>query len=269
MIKEGTASAQSGPGGQRDVKRTGVRGFRIGTIRTRLFFAFVSVVLLLAVVLGAAVAVLGFRNARQQATKQLETVATLKGGEIRKWARDSQFALAGVLDTDSASRYLHWLAEEDPQDPLHRVAHQRVQEGFRRAINQGRWFRELVLLDHEGVVVAATDRTEEGEDYSNQIFFQEGLKHAYMQPPAISPALPRMSIAFAQPVMDRKGRSFVLVGRTSAGVLEEIMLGQTSRPSMPGRLRSRRTRSAPRRTDSRPSSPVRATRTWSPTFSSW
>jgi GAF domain-containing protein/HAMP domain-containing protein len=233
MIEESTASTQTpveeaGPDGHPYALLPAVRGFRISTIRTRLFFAFVSVVLLLAVVVSTAVAVLGFRNARQQATRQLETVATLKEGEIRKWARDSQFALASVLDIDSASRYLPWLAEEEPHDPLRRVAHQRVQEGFRRAISQGRWFRELTLLDPEGVVVVASDRTEEGKDYSNQVFFQEGLKQAYMQPPSISPALPRMSIAFAQPVMDREGRTFVVVGRTSVGVLEEIMMGQTS-----------------------------------------
>jgi GAF domain-containing protein/HAMP domain-containing protein len=233
MIEEGTASAQSpveeeGQGGQREAKRMAVRGFRIGTIRTRLFFAFVSVVLLLAVVVGTAVAVLGFQNARQQVTRQLETVATLKEGEIRKWARDSQFALISVLDTGVTPLYLHWLVQEDPRDPLHRVAHQRVQEQFRRAISQGGWFRELVLLDPGGKVVAATDRTEEGENYGNQIYFREGLKRAYMQPPSVSPALPRMSIVFAQPVKDREGRTFVLVGRTSVGVLEEIMLGWTS-----------------------------------------
>jgi GAF domain-containing protein/HAMP domain-containing protein len=238
MIEKETTSVQSPvvkdeQGGQGEAKRTNeatrnaVRAFRIGTIRTRLFIAFVSVVLLLAVVVGTAVAVLGFQNAREQATRQLEAVATLKEEEIRKWTRDSQDSLIRVLNTEVTPRYLHWLSLENPRDPLRRVAHQRVQELFRRAIRQGRWFTELALLDPQGEVVAATDRTEEGENHGHQPYFQEGLKRAYMQPPSISPELSRMSIVFSQPVEDREGRTFVLVGRTSVGVLEEIMLGRT------------------------------------------
>jgi len=238
MIEKEPTSAQipveeEEQGKRREAKRTNeatrsaVHAFRIGTIRTRLFIAFVLVVLLLAVVVGTAVAVLGFQSAREQATRQLEAVATLKEGEIKKWMRDSQTELISVLNADVPSRYLHWLSLEDSRDPLRRVAHQRVQEQFRQATRHGRWFRELALLDPKGEVVVATDRIEEGENYSDQIYFQEGLSRAYMQPPSISPALSRMSIVFTQPVEDREGRTFVLVGRSSAGVLEEVMLGRT------------------------------------------
>jgi GAF domain-containing protein/HAMP domain-containing protein len=198
------------------------------TIRTRLLIAFVSIVLLMAVVVSTAVAVLGFESAQRQATGQLETVATLKQAEIRKWVRNSQVALGYVLTTEDTQRYLHLLLHEDAHDPLRWEAHLGLQERLQHAINQGRHFSELALLNPQGEVVVSTDPTEEGENYSRQLYFQEGLKGAYIQPPSSSPSLPRLSIVFSRPVIDREGRTFVLVGHTSVGVLEGIMVGRTS-----------------------------------------
>ncbi|MFQ6099773.1 MAG: GAF domain-containing protein [Anaerolineae bacterium] len=217
------------------------RAFRLGTIRTRLLIAFVTMVLLPAAVTGAGSAVLGWRSGRQQAINQLESVATLKEAEIETWVSSLQTNLVTALTGEEAMpRTIMLLQLPEPSEYLA----YRVRSHFQQAIEQAGRFEELFLMNLQGQVVLSTDAEREGEIYSDQTYFQEGVKGPYVQPPFYSSSLDRMSVVVVRPVADEEGRVWgVLAGRAGLAKLNEIMgeragLGQTGETYIIGRDRA-------------------------------
>ncbi len=192
------------------------------TIRIRLLIAFVLVALLPVVSMGVGAGLAGLRRDQKQALNRLETVVTLKEVEIKHWVRDSQIALVNVLNTEDPLEYMHWLLQEEARNPLRMQAHENFQDHFRRLISQDGRFEELFLMDSQGQVVVSTDATQEGRTFSDQAYFLQGLKGAYVLPPFYASPPGRMSVIFTRPVIDRQGHVFVLAGRANAATLEDI-----------------------------------------------
>ena len=216
-----------------------VSAFRqTNTIRVRLLIAFVLVVLLPVAAISAGVVIGGLQSDRRQTLDRLETVATLKEGEIKNWVRDSQIELANVLNAEDMIQYAPGL-QEDAGEALRRETHQNLRDHFRLSLSEGRRFEELFLMDGQGRVIVSTDPRRDATNHSRQVFFQEGLKGVYVQPPFYSPSLEEMSVIFTRPVISGQGHLFVLAGRSSVVSLNETVhkragLGETGQTYMVG-----------------------------------
>lgn len=205
---------------------------RVDTIRTRLLIAFVLVALLPIIFISLSAGIIGLESDRQQAFDRLGVVATLKEAEVKNWIRDSQAILANTLSTGDTLRHLYWLLQQGSFEPLRQEAYLRLQEHLERSISQSDRFEELFLMDRQGQVMVSTDPALEGEDYSHQIYFLEGLKGAYVQSPSYSSSPEPIPIIFTRPVVDNLGNIFVLAGQTSPMILDQTMtkgagLGET------------------------------------------
>ena len=199
------------------------RAFRIGTIRTRLLVAFVTLTLLVATTTGIVSAVMGYRSGQEQMIAQLESVATLKEAEIETWVDTLQTELGTMLTGANAGQYTRILLQEEAPEPAdYQEAHDKLQARFQKSLN---WLEETFMMDLKGHVVLSSDATQEGKIHAGEAYFQRGLEDFYVHPPSYSPSLGRMSVIVAQPVFDQRGTVIgVLAGRAGMDTLSKIML---------------------------------------------
>jgi GAF domain-containing protein/HAMP domain-containing protein len=209
------------------------RAFRIGTIRTRLLIAFVVITLvpLIGASLGAG---LGSLQAnRQQTLDKLELVAVLKEAEVKAWTQALHAELSTALMAEDTRGQASVLLQEESPSSLRAAARQSLRDELKLLMIRTQHFEELFLTDLDGQVVLSTDAVHEGQDHTSQAYFWKGLESTYIQAPTHYPALNRIAVVFARPVIDSQGQTMgVLAGRASLEAVQKMMrertgLGQT------------------------------------------
>jgi PAS domain S-box-containing protein len=204
------------------------RAFHLRSIRTRLLVIFVLLVLLPAVIIGIVAAVGSLQSGRQQAFNQLESVATLKQGEINNWVQGLQLDLSVEPTREQDAQRLVTLVRAAPDTADYQAAYTALLNHFQQSIELRKNFEELFVMDSKGWVVLSTDATQVGKSYDKQGFFANGLKSSYVQPPFYATSLGRMSVIVAQPVEDEQGQSVgVLAGRANIARFSQIMTQRT------------------------------------------
>jgi PAS domain S-box-containing protein len=222
------------------MKETQITYRRMDSIGSRLLVAFVAIAFLPASVISAVSVVSGLRNGRQQVLNQLESVITLKEAEIAAWLNRLTTSLPPMLAGEQGAEYASRLLQAAVTPAQRQEAYVELRSRFRQTMIPTQLFEEVFLMDREGRVLLSTDITQEGKVLRNQPFFQQGLKGAYVHPPAYSPSLGRMSVIAVQPVLDRQGHTLgILAGRASLDTLNEIMveragLGETGETYLVG-----------------------------------
>ncbi|MBE7468821.1 MAG: hypothetical protein DPW09_02395 [Anaerolineae bacterium] len=204
-----------------------------GSIRTRLLVAFISIVLLTGLIIAATSTYVNFKNAQEQVFNQLGSVAALKESQVNAWVGDLQSELDGLLFyEDDLWLTIGMLSKELPISHKSRATNH-ILRNFQGLVEQAGKFDEVLLLDQNGQVFLSTNELQQGKIYKNELYFNEGLKDAYVQPPRYYPSLEQTVIIFARPIRDPKGHTWgVLAGRASLDTLSKIMservgLGET------------------------------------------
>lgn len=207
-----------------------VRSLRLGTIRSRLFVAFVLVTLLPALAFGAVSTMVGYRSGRQQVINQLESVATIKEAELHTWVSnletDLQLALIGA-DTMS---YLRDVLSPTPDDARYQIGSDRLHARFGQMVARSPRLDELFLMDLDRRVVLCTDPGREGGIGApgSYVYFREGLKGPYLYPPSYMLTQGGIAIIAVRPVLDREGQALgILAARAGPAALSDIMLERT------------------------------------------
>jgi len=214
-----------------------VRG--ISTIRTRLLIAFVGVTVLPALIIISGSIVGGLTSGRQRVQAQLESVVTLKEAEIQAWLDNLQADLILSLTGDEVARRLIVLLEE--QDPsLYPIGYSVLQTRFRQVIQEPGRFEDLFLMDLNGQILVSTDTAMEGQNHSQEAYFQQGLKGPSVQAPFYDVTIGETVIVASRPVYNHQRQVIgVLAGRANMGTLDEIMseragLGETGETYLVG-----------------------------------
>ncbi len=209
-----------------------IRGLQVGTIRTRLLIAFVTIVVLTGFVIASTSVVFSFQNGQRQVIAQLESVATLKTAQVNSWLQSLQLDLQVELARDTGIGRIPVVLGQ-PGTLTFQNAYDGLLAQFQQLLELRETFEELYLLDLNGQVVLSTDTVQVGKIYKNQPFFQEGLKQPYIQPPTYLVSLRQNAVIFTRPVVDQKGQVLgVFAGRASLEKLGAIMrdragLGET------------------------------------------
>ncbi len=202
----------------------------LGTIRARLSVSFVLVGLLPVVVISTMLVVVGSQYGRQQAIGQLEAMTKVKEAEIERWVDNLRVDLeTALMSGQAAQRAVVLLQTSEPLS-----SQEFWMRGYlRQTVDLVGRIEELSLIDLQGEVVLSTDTAREGEDCSDETYFQEGMKEFYFQPLVYSTSLGRAFTYVACPVVDRGGEAVgVLSGRVNPTTLEQILgeqawLGET------------------------------------------
>jgi len=207
-----------------------VRGIHVVSIRSRLFLAFVLMVLLPGIAFSTVSTVVGFRSGRQQVIDQLESVATIKEAELNTWVSDVQTDLATVVIGDETIGHLREILAPSPDPMDYQVAYDRLHQDFGQMVEQSKRLDELFLMDLHRHVVLSTDPGHEGRSGGpgSNVYFREGLKGEYMHPPSYTLSVGGIAVIAVRPILDEQGEVLgVLAGRASPAWLNEIMLERT------------------------------------------
>ncbi len=204
--------------------------------RLRLHLAFWAVIIVFfTVVIVLAVAFTRVRDmARDQATRQLESVAELKRQEMIAWSDLSQRALS-LLGTGGGAQP-RYVMVTDP-DLVSRPSLQRtLNEVFADATDIYPLFAEVFYYDVAGNVLASSNEARVNSNVQQEPYYQPSLAGAYRSPVFYDPELDDLSLIVTQPIYhDQETQDEVvgvLAGRLDLSIIQLLMrarvgLGET------------------------------------------
>lgn len=202
------------------------------SLQTRLLLTSILLVLLPALITTLISTYISSQGLTNAAYDQLESVATLKENQIRTWLDTLQRNLElAFADQQSIQRAAVVINQEEGNDAFLETSKLRFDLEHYNGLSG--YFTEIFIMDPDGTVVLSTDKEQEGKIFRNQIFFTEGIKGPYINPPIFEPAFSNYSIIISQPLVGQNGKSLgVLAGRVNLSTLNSIMnerpgLGET------------------------------------------
>jgi GAF domain-containing protein/HAMP domain-containing protein len=203
------------------------RTLQVNSIRTRLLIILVFVVVLTAFVISGTSALVSYWDRQQYVLNQLEAVAVAKETEIRTWTDNLQTDLRALLSQQDVILRVRSQLKFFVSD-VSRLQRD-LEEDLMNMVNVTGRFEEIFLMNREGKVIASSNLEQKGKIFSQEPFFQEGLKGPYIQPATYYPALDRTSIIVVAPVFDQDGKTVlgVMAGRANLNYLNQIMIERT------------------------------------------
>ena len=202
------------------------------SLQTRLLITSILLVLIPALITTVTSTYISSRGLTTDSFDQLESVATLKENQVRTWLNTLQTSLELVFaDQASVQRVANVINAEEDNDVFIEKAKLRFDLGRYNGLSG--YFTEIFIMDTNGVVALSTIKDQEGKIFSNQVFFTEGIKGPYINPPIFEPSFSNYSIIISQPLVGQNGKALgVLAGRVNLSTLNDIMseragLGET------------------------------------------
>lgn len=202
------------------------------SLQTRLLLTSILLVLIPALVTTLISTYISSQGLTNDAYAQLESVATLKENQVRTWLDTLQNNLKLALaDQQSIQRATLVTNQEEGNDAF--LEKSKLRFDLEHYNGLSGYFNEIFIMNTNGVVVLSTIKEQEGKIFSNQIFFTEGIKGSYINPPIFEPTFSNYSIIISQPLVGQNGKPLgVLAGRVNISTLNDIMneragLGET------------------------------------------
>jgi putative methionine-R-sulfoxide reductase with GAF domain len=202
------------------------------SLQTRLLLTSISLVLLPALITTLISTYISSQGLTNAAYDQLESVATLKENQIRTWLDTLQKNLElAFADQQSIQRASTVINQEEGNEAFLETS--KLRFDLERYNGLSGYFTEIFIMDTDGTVVLSTIQEQEGKIFRNQVFFTEGVKGSYINPPIFEPAFSNYSIIISQPLVGQNGKMLgVLAGRVNLSTLNDIMneragLGET------------------------------------------
>jgi GAF domain-containing protein/HAMP domain-containing protein len=185
------------------------------SLRTRLIFTFLGVVLLSLSGISLMLVIANTRAAQQENERQLSTIASYKGKSIREWANALQAELGNVLVGENIIPNIQTVI----RPPVDIAPTQRATDKLnlrRRLLNlvaQSRYYQEYMILDPDGIVAISSLQPRDGRDFSETDFYIKGQDAAYIGAPIYNSAMKQTILYVAYPIYS-EGRQLVgvLVG---------------------------------------------------------
>ena len=184
--------------------------------RTLLIFS-LALVILLSLVFAVVGSSLAYQALMREGRDSLSSVADLKQREIERWVRERERDL-DILVAETALQQSLQTILDSPKGGVERLmAHSDLIVRLGAFRRKKVAFAELFLMDPEtGEIVFSTAVRREGEAYPEAVYFREGRKGPYLQPPAYDPVLNAPSMLIARPMEGSdKEVLAVLVGRAN------------------------------------------------------
>jgi PAS domain S-box-containing protein len=198
--------------------------------------------LLLSVATVGVVGFIAFIQAREALKEsvfaRLIAVATLKEDEINRWVndqlRDVQFiAQVPVVQSRGEALFRH-----PETDASHQAADAVLSKYLASVIATKPGLQEIFILDEQGRVVISTDKTQVGQDLSQEDYFQRGQElifpaSAYVQNVYISPVTGKPAMTIVVPFFSESGQRLGLLAahlyleRMNRIVLNRTGLGES------------------------------------------
>ena len=175
------------------------------SIRSRLFFSFLAMALLPALLISLTTVAFGVVSGQKKAFDQLESVKALQVMKIQTWVNSVQnettFALSERYALDRARVALQ-LANDNYTYLYNREA---SRYRFQQFVSTSAYLTTLTLVDLRGNAILSTDSKLEGKNFSNEQFFIQGLTTPYLRILPDAHISQDGSVVTTLPVYDAKG----------------------------------------------------------------
>lgn len=199
-------------------------------LRYRLPLLFILMALVPVLVVGC----IAFESARQavekQVTNHLISVNLLKSSELKRWIDDNMHSLEELAQRPLVRQYAGMLEDCDQLDPDFLTARDKlVMEHLMPGLRMGGGFTELFLLcPRQGIILASTDKLNEGKYRSDRPYFVHGKEGTYFQGVYYSVPLQSPAMTVSTPVRDARGNLVaVMAGRLDLSELSKIIKAQS------------------------------------------
>ncbi len=185
--------------------------------------------LLLSIVPLVVVGYLAFDNSRrtieQDTVNRLLSITILKEGEMNRWIGDKEQSVRELAERRVVQEHTAVLNAYEPVTPEHVVARIAIREEHLHPALEEEAFLELSLLrPGDGLILASTEETHEGQHREDESYFVEGKDRTYVQNVHYSPTLGEAAMTISTPVHDSDGDLIaVLAGRVDLAELSKIM----------------------------------------------
>ncbi len=169
---------------------------------------------------------------------RLNAVATLKEDELNRWVndqlRDVQFiAQVPVVQSRGEALFRH-----SETDAAYQAAYAILAKYLASVIATKPGLQEIFILDEQGKVIVSTDKTQVGQDLSQENYFQRGQElifpaSAYVQNVYISPVTGKPAMTIVVPFFSESGQQLGLLAahpyleRMNRIVLNRTGLGES------------------------------------------
>ncbi len=195
------------------------------SLRSRLFAAFILMVLTTGLITGLATSVADYQHEIKEAQDNLQADAATKHTRIQSWLDSLHPGLEAVLRGVNSELYTLDLTEGAANPQAYREAHRQLQDDFELiSSSQSELFGEVWLLDPKGHVVLSSNPGREGADESTTDYFREGSAGFYTEPPTYSATLDEPVVMISHPFKDAQGKTRgVLAAQLRIHQLSDIM----------------------------------------------
>jgi signal transduction histidine kinase len=166
-------------------------------------------------------------EARERATAQLESIATIKTNNIDRWVESGHTILRLALLVEDAeyTESDESLESEAVTDP---EIIEREAEEFRERLELQDVFTEFFVYDPEGIILYSSEVVRAGQSVASEPYYAESLTNFRVEVPYYD-AEGQLTIIFTERILDEDDEELVGVfaGRANPALLEAIMVERT------------------------------------------
>jgi len=160
---------------------------------------------------------------RESAAVNVASIALEKEAALEIWREERQEDITAIASLPSMIADTEALLAALPHPSVNQVARDNLLQGLQSF--GGQHFLDLLVIEPElGMVIAATDRGEQGKFKENRPYFFNGKKGPYVQNPYYSYQFQGLAMTFSAPILSRAGTLLgVLAGRGDLTEINDIV----------------------------------------------
>ncbi|MCF8108046.1 MAG: HAMP domain-containing protein [Desulfohalobiaceae bacterium] len=203
-------------------------------IRTKLTL----LLILLAIVPLIVVAFLGFLKGRQvleqETLNHLKATNILKKSELNRWVDNSRLSVEELAQRPLVRRYAALLSNHRMESAEYTATKTRlIEDHLLPGLKYGRFTELSLLCPKHGIILASTNKLQEGKYRDDQPYFLQGRVRTYVQNVYYSAVAEQPIMVAGSPILDKQGKLLgVLAGHFDFEELTRIMeQGQSLRPT--------------------------------------
>ena len=179
-------------------------------------------------IVGSLAYMTGRRIIEQTSINHLVSINILKSSELNRWMEGNknsikELAQRPLVRQNTVSIMSHDVADSE----FLKVKENLIADHLLPRLENGNFSELFVLCPIHGIVMASTNRLQEGKYRNTRAYFIEGKKQTYIQGAYYSQGLEEIYMTVGTPIQDRQGNLIaVLAGRLDLSELSRIMLTQ-------------------------------------------
>ena len=201
-----------------------IRKVNVSSIRTRLWVAFISIATIPLMIAAGVSTSINTSATEESAIDLLTNVASLKQAAVNEWLIDLKEDLHSaapleIVDNSASESQEGVIGPGDSTQILTSLLPR-----YQRLIDTNQ-FKEILILNQSGLVIASTNPDHELLELRNEPFFINGLVNEYTNPITSRSIFGSNTLTVSEPISNLNGRKLgVLAGIVNLDKLSEIML---------------------------------------------